>query len=511
MFTEKDLEQLKEKGISVDMAKDQIRNFEKGFPFIKLASPATPGDGIIQIDQDQLKEYVEFYDEKYPALDIVKFVPASGAATRMFKDLFTWRDELRKGKSAENIAASDKQAAQFFAEMETFAFWDDLKNVLNDKGLDANALLEKKDYLSLIDHLLDDDGLGYAMLPKGLLRFHKYKDFSRTPLEEHLVEGANYVRKSSNVVKLHFTVSPEHRGRFINHVGSVIKSYEENFGTGFEVRFSVQKPSTDTMAVDLENNPFRDSDGSLLFRPGGHGALIQNLNELTEDLVFIKNIDNVVPDRLKEETYTYKKLLGGLLLFLQEKVFRILREIDGGNFADDEYAVARTFAIEHLCIDEKILPHDDKEGISLLRKLLDRPIRICGMVKNVGEPGGGPFWVQDPRSGIRSLQIVESSQVDHKDAEQKKIFEQSTHFNPVDLVCSLKDHTGKAYDLAGFVDPETGFISYKSKDGKDLKAQELPGLWNGAMANWNTIFVEVPLITFNPVKTIMDLLREEHR
>jgi hypothetical protein len=511
MFTEKDLEQLKEKGISVDMAKDQVRNFKKGFPFIKLASPATPGNGIAQIDQDQLKEYMEFYEENSPALDIVKFVPASGAATRMFKDLFTWRDELSKGKSAENIAESDKQAARFFAEMKNFAFWDDLKNVMRDKSLDAETLLEKKDYLPLLDHLLDDDGLGYAMLPKGLLRFHRYDNFSRTPLEEHLVEGANYVRNSNNVVKLHFTVSPEHRGRFINHVGSIIKSYEENFGASFEIRFSVQKPSTDTMAVDMENNPFRDSDGSLLFRPGGHGALIQNLNELTEDLVFIKNIDNVVPDRLKEDTYTYKKLLGGLLLFLQEKVFRILREIDSGNFADDEYAVARTFAIEHLFVDEKILPHDDKTGIPLLRKLLDRPIRICGMVKNVGEPGGGPFWVQDPRSGIRSLQIVESSQVDHKDAEQKKIFEQSTHFNPVDLVCSLKDHNGKAYDLKEFVDPETGFISYKSKDGKDLKAQELPGLWNGAMANWNTIFVEVPLITFNPVKTIMDLLREEHR
>jgi len=511
MFTEKDLEQLREKDISVDMAKDQIRNFKKGFPFIKMAAPATPGDGIIQIDKDQLKEYVQFYEKKSPDLDIVKFVPASGAATRMFKELFTWRDELRRGASVDEIASSDKNAAEFFAELKTIAFWDDLKNLLKDKGMNAESLLEKKDYLPLIDHLLEDDGLGYALLPKGLLRFHKYDNFSRTPLEEHLVEGANYVRKFNGVVKLHFTVSPEHRGRFINHVGSVIKSYEENFGARFEVRFSVQKPSTDTMAVDMNNEPFRENDGSLLFRPGGHGALIQNLNELTEDIVYIKNIDNVVPDHLKNETYTYKKLLGGLLLFMQEKVFRILSEIDGGSFADDEYAVARTFAIEHLCIDEKNLPHDAKSGVPLLRNLLDRPIRICGMVKNVGEPGGGPFWVIDPKTGIRSLQIVESSQVDHKNAEQKKIFEQSTHFNPVDLVCSLKDHNGKPHDLGEFIDPETGFISFKSKDGKDLKAQELPGLWNGAMAHWNTLFVEVPLITFNPVKTIMDLLRKEHR
>jgi len=511
MFTEKDLEQLKEKRISVDMAKAQIRNFEKGFPFIKLAAPATPGNGIMQIDKDQMNEYIQYYEQNFTELNIVKFVPASGAATRMFKDLFTWRDELRKGTSADDIAASDKQAAQFFAELKTFAFWDDLRVVMKGKGLNAESLLVRKDYLPLIDHLLEDEGLGYAMLPKGLLRFHKYDNFCRTPLEEHLVEGANYVRKADDVVKLHFTVSPEYRGRFINHVGSVIKSYEESFSAKFEVRFSVQKPSTDTMAVDINNKPFLESDGSLLFRPGGHGALIQNLNELTEDVVFIKNIDNVVPDNLKDITYNYKKLLGGLLLFLQEKVFRILSEIDGGNFADDEYAVARTFAIEHLCIDEKNLPHDAKSGTALLRKLLDRPIRICGMVKNVGEPGGGPFWVQDPKSGTQSLQIVESSQVDHKNAEQKKIFEQATHFNPVDLVCSLKDSNGKSYDLSEFVDPETGFISFKSKDGRDLKAQELPGLWNGAMAHWNTLFVEVPLKTFNPVKTIMDLLREEHR
>jgi hypothetical protein len=249
----------------------------------------------------------------------------------------------------------------------------------------------------------------------------------------------------------------------------------------------------------------------LLFRPGGHGALIQNLNELNEDIVFIKNIDNVVPDRLKQETFTYKKLLGGLLLFLQEKIFKILKKMESGDIPEDEYAVARTFAIEYLYIDPAKLPADAAKGSDKLKEILERPIRICGMVKNVGEPGGGPFWVEDKGTGTRSLQIVESSQVNHNDADQKKIFEQSTHFNPVDLVCSLKDQHGKTFDLRSFVDPETGFISEKSKDGRDLKAQELPGLWNGAMAHWNTIFVEVPLITFNPVKTILDLLREEHR
>ncbi len=511
MFTEKDLQQLKEKGISVEMAKEQVRNFENGFPYIKLAAPATIDDGILKIENDRMQEYISFFEQKAPKLDIVKFVPSSGAATRMFKDLFTWRDELRKGTSVEQLSAENNQAARFFDEMRSFAFWNDLTEVMDKNGMDATELYDKKDFLPLLDNLLDDAGLGYALLPKGLLQFHRYDSFSRTSLEEHLVEGANYVKKENGKVKLHFTVSPEHRGRFINHVGSVIDSYEEEFGVKYEIKFSVQKPSTDTMAVDMNNKPFRDSDGSLLFRPGGHGALIQNLTELNEDMVFIKNIDNVVPDRLKQETYTYKKLLGGILLFLQEKIFKILNEMESGTFTEDEYAVARTFAIEYLYIDPAKLPADVSTGYDKLREILERPIRICGMVKNVGEPGGGPFWVIDKSNGTRSLQIVESSQVNHGDTDQKKIFEQSTHFNPVDLVCSLKDQHNNKFDLRSFVDPETGFISEKSKDGKDLKAQELPGLWNGAMAYWNTIFVEVPLITFNPVKTIMDLLRDEHR
>lgn len=511
MFTEKDLRQLKEKGISTEMVQDQVQKFEKGFPYVKLAAPATPGDGIIQIDEKRFKEYMDLYNEEAPQRDVLKFVPASGAATRMFKDLFSWREKLHSGMTADKVAAEDKEAAKFFEQMKSFAFWDDLQISMQEKGLDADACYAGKDFLPLLDNLLDDEGLGYAMLPKGLLRFHRYDEFNRTPLEEHLVEGAHYARSNDNVVRLHFTVSAEHRGRFINHVGDVIKKYEDEFGVSFEVKFSVQKPSTDTIAVDLENKPFRDTDGSLLFRPGGHGALIQNLNDLTNDIVFIKNIDNVVPDRLKEETFRYKKALGGLLLTLQKSIFKILDKIESGEFYDDEYAVARTFAIEYLCIDEKMLPHEAETGTEVLQKILNRPLRVCGMVKNVGEPGGGPFWVEDLKTGGRSLQIVESSQVDHDNKVQREIFEQATHFNPVDLVCALKDRKGNAFDLKDYVDPETGFISLKSKDGKELKAQELPGLWNGAMAGWITIFVEVPLITFNPVKTIMDLLREEHR
>jgi hypothetical protein len=510
MFTKDDLTQLSRKGISEEMAVEQINNFEKGFPFIQLAAPATTASGLLKLTDRQLDEFVSYFEQESGKLGILKFVPASGAATRMFKDLFTWRDMLERGTSAEQLKKQEPAADVFFSSIKTFAFWDDLSAILEDKGKDINELLRNKEYSTILSALLDDDGLGYAMLPKGLLKFHRYEDAVRTPLEEHLVEGAHYACDNMSTVKIHFTVSSEHRGRFVNHIGDVLKSYEELFGLRFEIKFSVQKPSTDTIAVDLDNKPFREVDGSLLFRPGGHGALIQNLNEIKEDVVFIKNIDNVVPDSLKDETYLYKKALGGMLIVYMEKIHKTLRDIDSGKFSDADYKKMRRFASETLFIDQALLPEEKSRGEKVLRELFDRPIRICGMVKNVGEPGGGPFWVENLSNHSRSLQIVESSQVNFNDTLQKKIFDQATHFNPVDLVCGLKNHKGEAFDLTQYVDPSTGFISKKSKDGKDLKAQELPGLWNGAMANWITIFVEVPLETFNPVKTIMDLLRKEH-
>lgn len=510
MFTQEDLLQLEKKGITEEVALEQIQNFEKGFPFIKLAAPATTSSGILKMDAKELNGYVNYFEDGAGKLGILKFVPASGAATRMFKDLFTWRDQLSQGVPAKTIMQEDKNASLFFEKIKMFAFWDDLSAMIQDMGMNADDLLEKKDFLPLLNTLLEDDGLGYAMLPKGLLKFHRYEDSVRTPVEEHLVEGAQYACDNEGSVKLHFTVSSEHRGRFVNHVGDILSMYEGNFGYRFEIKFSVQKPSTDTLAVDLENKPFREPDNSLLFRPGGHGALIQNLNEINEDVVFIKNIDNVVPDSLKDETYKYKKALGGMLIQLLEKIHGALKSIDDGTMSLVEYAEMRSFAIDKLFIDPKLLPEGRAEGIPVMKNLLNRPVRICGMVKNVGEPGGGPFWVENPKDHTRSLQIVESSQINLEDAEQKKIFEGATHFNPVDLVCGLKNYKGEDFDLLQFVDPSTGFISQKSKDGKDLKAQELPGLWNGAMANWITLFVEVPLITFNPVKTIMDLLRKEH-
>jgi hypothetical protein len=510
MFTKEDLLQLEKKGISEKLALEQVKNFESGFPFIKLAAPATTSSGILKMVGKELDNYVTYFEQTSGKLGILKFVPASGAATRMFKDLFAWRDELLKGTDPAVITNNDADARLFFDKLKTFAFWDDLECLLKDNGQDAGKLLENKKYLVLLNALLDDDGLGYALLPKGLLKFHRYEDTVRTPVEEHLVEGAHYACDNLSTVKLHFTVSSEHRGRFVNHIGDVLKSYEDNFGLRFEIKFSVQKPSTDTLAVDLNNKPFRDTDGSLLFRPGGHGALIQNLNEIKEDVVFIKNIDNVVPDSLKDQTYLYKKALGGMLIEYQEKIHTTLRSIDDGSFSDADYSRMRKFAIEKLFMDPALLPENKDKGVERMKLLFNRPMRICGMVKNVGEPGGGPFWVENTDDHTKSLQIVESSQVNHSDPKQKEIFEQATHFNPVDLVCGLKDFKGEAFDLTQYVESSTGFISQKSKDGKELKAQELPGLWNGAMAKWITIFVEVPLATFNPVKTIMDLLRKEH-
>jgi hypothetical protein len=510
MFTQEDIKELQKRNILESQVLQQLKHFEEGFPHIMLAAPATTSSGILKLSGRELNEHVTWFEQNSGRLGILKFVPASGAATRMFKELFDWRDKLQAGTDSRQLIENDTKARLFFEQFRVFAFWDDMVALFDERGKDAEELLNNAEYLELLNGLLDDDGLGYAQLPKGLLKFHRYEESVRTPVEEHLVEGAHYACDFMNTVKLHFTVSSEHRGRFVNHVGDVLKSYEDNFGLRFEIKFSVQKPSTDTIAAGTDNQPFRESNGSLVFRPGGHGALIQNLNEIKEDVVFIKNIDNVVPDSLKEETYLFKKALGGMLIRYMEKIHAALLAIEEETFTEDDYKEMRHFAIDKLFLDEALLPETMEKGIELMKNLFDRPIRICGMVENVGEPGGGPFWVKNPKDNTLSLQIVESSQVNQNDPHQKAIFEQSTHFNPVDLVCGLKNYKGEAFDLNMYVDPATGFISQKSKDGKELKALELPGLWNGAMANWITLFVEVPLGTFNPVKTVMDLLRKEH-
>ena len=423
----------------------------------------------------------------------------------MFKNMF----EFLGGDHNEPQTDFEKK---FFSQIEHFAFYNDLNEAcLRNQGKDIPALLAAGEYKAVAANLLEAAGLNYGALPKGLLKFHKYEDGARTPLEEHLVEGALYAAGADGQVNVHFTVSPEHRALFEKLVAEKAEKYAAKYGVTYHVSFSEQKPSTDTVAADMDNHPFRDEKGRLVFRPGGHGALIENLNDLDADVIFVKNIDNVVPDRLKDDTVTYKQLIAGVLVTLQERAFEYLRLIDSGKYTHEQIEEMIRFVQQELyCRRSDIKNLEDADLVLYLKSKLNRPMRVCGMVKNVGEPGGGPFLAYN-QDGTVSLQILESSQIDMKDPAKKAMFEKGTHFNPVDLVCAVRDYKGNKFDLTKYVDPNTGFISYKSKNGKDLKALELPGLWNGSMSDWNTVFVEVPLSTFNPVKTVNDLLREQHQ
>jgi len=500
MFTDKDLKQFSDKGINKKNVEEQINNFKKGFPYVNIIDAATINLGLIKLSNDNVNKYVKIYEDISGKEKTVKFVPASGAASRMFKQLFEFID-------VENPSFDDKgfnSVYNFFKEIENFAFYNDLKNSCS-QGVDF-----KRDHKLILSCLLDKKSMNYGNLPKGLLKFHKYKNKSRTPAEEHLVEGAEYSHSNGNV-NIHFTISPEHKRDFVKHINKVKKEYEKKYNVKFNIDFSIQKPATDTIAVDLQNNPFRNKDNSILFRPGGHGALIENLNDIDADIIFVKNIDNVVPDKLKKDTITYKKALAGVLIDKRNQIFNFINQLQN-SVNDTLINEVKTFLETELFIrlDNKFDTKNSSEKANYLVGKLDRPVRVCGMVKNEGEPGGGPFFVQK-ESGSVSLQIVEGAQIDMNNPEKTKIVENATHFNPVDLILSVKDYEGNKFDLIKYIDVETGFISQKSKDGKDLKAQELPGLWNGAMAKWNTIFIEVPISTFNPVKVVNDLLRDTHQ
>ena len=514
-FTDQDLAQFREKGISIDIIQQQIKNFEQGFPFLNTIRPATIGDGILQVSPQQINDYTKIYDRWLEEGGAVyKFVPASGAASRMFKHLFSFL-ALDKDEREQNLLADKTFGSMyyFFQHLEDFAFYRTLKRSLLDLGTDIGSSKYRNDYGTILDTLLSSHGMNYGNLPKALLEFHGYDDVSRTSFEEHLVEGARYCKNARAEVFLHFTVSQEHQIYFNQLLKDLLGQYEKVFEVNYHISFSRQKSSTDTIAVDLKNEPFRNPDGTVLFRPGGHGALLDNLNELEADLVFIKNIDNVVPDRLKELTIINKKLIAGVLLEAQKKIFNYLKILESGDEINEPLLSEIDFFLENkLCttfgVDKS--NWDKSHKISWLTTKLNRPIRVCGMVVNTGEPGGGPFWAENSDKTI-SLQIAETPQLNLKDSGQNAIFQSSTHFNPTDLVCGLKDFQGNKFDLSEYRDPKTGFISYKSKDGKELKAQELPGLWNGSLADWNTIFVEVPIETFNPVKTVNDLLRKQHQ
>jgi hypothetical protein len=512
MFTEKDLQQFRSKGIPLETIEQQLDHFRKGFPPVLLESPAVPGNGIIQPTPKESDEFIARYEYARQNLDIVKFVPASGAATRMFKDLFAFIEKTATGKSEIVLLDESRFVREFADKIENFAFSGDLKEILRGYGTTIEGLINSGKISELLRFVLDKSGLGYANLPKGLIKFHNYRNFARTAFEEHLVEGADYALSKDNHVRMHLTVSPEFMNAFIELFTRKKSVYENLFRIRITVDFSIQKPSTDTIAVDPENRPFRNDKGEIFFRPGGHGALLENLNEIDSDIIFIKNIDNVAPDRVKKNTNRSKKLLGGILLNYQDKIFNYTRIIEEENPGIEILMDICNFLKQGGCRLNK----KDFKGLSedmirekLLLKLR-RPVRICGMVKNEGEPGGGPFWVLDNHNNS-SLQIVETSQIDMSDHKQKEILNKSTHFNPVDLVCGVRDRKGRKYDLMRYTDPNTGFIAEKSAGGHPVKAQELPGLWNGSMANWNTLFVEVPIETFTPVKTINDLLRPEHQ
>ena len=505
MFSENDLSQMSLKGITEEQVRGQLKSISEGFPYLRLKSAATVGNGVQAYSDEQrdnfISEWNRYKDEGHK---VVKFVPASGAASRMFKNLFAF-------VSAPYDKPETDFEEKFFDNIRKFAFADELSAVCQkNNGKTMDELIAGGEYKTVVKNLLGAEGLDYGQLPKGMLLFHNYPEGPRTPMEEHLVEAALYASSNAEA-NVHFTVSSNHKDLFRARVEKTVDRYAEKYGIKYNVSFSEQKPSTDTIAANADNTPFRNADGSLLFRPGGHGALIENLSDIDADVVFIKNIDNVVPDRLKDDTVEYKQLIAGVLVEMQKKAFAYLELLDTGKYSHSQLEEIIRFLQQDLfCRKDDIKYLEDAELVIYLRKKLNRPMRVCGVVKNVGEPGGGPFVAYN-QDGTSSLQILESSQIDPDNEEYMKMFKQGTHFNPVDLVCALKNYKGEKFDLKKYVDPLTGFISNKSKDGKELKALELPGLWNGAMSDWNTIFVEVPLSTFNPVKTVNDLLREQHQ
>lgn len=504
-LNEKDLEILNAKGISEEKLAEELEMLKNGFPYLRIEAPATPGNGIFVLTQeleDQSSDLWNQYLDK--GGKVLKMVPASGAASRMFKDLFAFVNG-KKDKPDNDFMK------KFFEHIEEFAFFA----VLNAKcielyGLSIDSLVKEKRYKDVVKALIEKEGLNYGQLPKALLRFHRVPGTSRTAIEEHLAEGAQYASGKDGKVRVHFTVSEDHLPLVNLKFEEMKGKLEHEYDVEYELSTSVQKPSTDTVAANLDGTPYREK-GGLFFRPGGHGALIENLNDLDADVIFIKNIDNVVPDARRLDTIRYKKVIGGVLVGIKQKADNYCRLLKKGTPSEAELDEMMDFLHKVLCIT-----HDSANGMNSEEKAayiyskLNRPYRVCGMVKNEGEPGGGPFLAYNPDSTV-SPQILESTQIDPKNKEAQKMLKEATHFNPVDLVVCTRDWEGKKFNLPEYVDKATGFISQKSREGVEIKALELPGLWNGAMSDWNTVLVEVPVSTFNPVKTVNDLLRPVHQ
>lgn len=505
MFSAGHIRQITEHGLTETQALEQIRRFKTGAEPIRLNRPCTTGDGVISIPAGELEGFVKAHDREAARGRCMKFVPASGAASRMFKEWFRCLDEDRFDTEAAGCA--------FAGDIRKFAFYEDLDRLVSRRGQSIARWLEQGRYRDIMAAILTAEGLNYGRLPKALLKFHAYAQGSRTALEEHLVEAVFYVKDRTRTCRVHFTVSEEHRRDVEGHLNEIRERCEQQHDVHFDLDISVQSADTDTIAVDMENRPFMDEKGKLLLRPGGHGALLANLNRLSAgDIVFLKNIDNIVPDHLKPETVVYKKVLGGCLVMLQEQIFRCLRRLASDSIDESDLEQIVSFCREKLNLvfpaGFMALASADKRAMLFAR--LNRPIRVCGMVRNEGEPGGGPFWV-DEQDGTQSLQIVEESQVDPLSATQRSIWSAATHFNPVDIVCGIRDYQNRKHELQQFVNQDAFSIVQKTEKGRDVRALELPGFWNGSMAYWITVFVEVPLATFNPVKTVYDLLRPAHR
>jgi len=498
-----DMEQLKIEGISQERIKEQLGLFVRGASFVDLHRPCTLGDGIETIPEHEEECLLASYERAAAAGRCLKFVPASGAASRMFKEWFQRLDHPWE--------ETDPAALSFAKHLPHYPFYDDLCQVISRDGKDAETLLEERKYNAILSYILTSRGLRYGQLPKALLKFHKYPAGSRTAIEEHLVEAALYVTDERRTSRMHITVSPEHRRPVEAFLKEMQARYEEMFEVIYAIDVSCQEPATNTIAVDLENRPFRDNEGRLCFRPGGHGALLKNMNAIDGDIIFLKNIDNVSPDRIKDVTVCYKKLLAGLLIQRQEEIFNCLRMLESSDVDQEDIKAIARFCRHrlHIVFPEGFSQWSGKKQQSVCQRKLARPLRVCGVVRNEGEPGGGPFWVRDADGG-QSLQIVEEAQIDGRSAHQRVLWQAATHFNPVDLVCGVRDIRGKKFNLEDYVDPGAVSISRKSDQGRELRALELPGLWNGSMADWNTIFVEVPIATFNPVKMVEDLLRPQH-
>ncbi len=514
MFSESDLKQIAEKNITVEQVKQQIEVFKKGIPAVKLVQSATVGNGIKQLSEQEKAHYITNFNTKKDKLKLLKFVPASGAATRMFKELFLFLNNFNPESETFNAYVNKTKALSlslFFTALDKLPFYNIIINNLKHKNIAFDTLDDNQQKVVFVKEMLLSEGANFGSFPKGLLPFHNYKTHYATALEEHLFEAALY-SEANNKANLHFTISEEHKDAFLAKLKEILPKVKEITGVDFNVSFSFQKQATDTIAVNLDNTPFRNPDNTLLFRPSGHGALIENLNDQDADIVFIKNIDNVVVKKQHNAIADAKKMLAGLLLAIQEKVFAYAKLLDAQSITNEQVQEIKLFLENDLNVkfSEDFNAKTFNEQINIIKAKLNRPIRVCGMVKNEGEPGGGPFWIKDKKGNI-SLQIVESAQIDKSNQQQKEILSTATHFNPVDIVCGVKNYKGEKYNLLDFVDASQAFITQKTKEGKPLKALELPGLWNGAMANWNTIFVEVPLHTFNPVKTVTDLLKPAHQ